>query len=212
MSGLVELGLTSFLLGFTGAVVPGPLFVVVASEAPRVGARAGPIAASSHAALEAAMTCALVLGLSPILASELVRGLVSGIGGTAMLVFAATMIRGALRKEFSTEAVSEKNTHGPLLGGAVATALNPYWYLWWATIAASYFALSFPYGFLGVLAFYLGHISADLIWYSTVSALVAQGGRVLGERLNWLILACGLLLAFFGVQFLWLALGTLSQA
>ena len=191
-------------------MVPGPLFAVVASESPRVGARAGPIAASGHAALEALMTGALALGLSALLASELVKRLVGAIGGLTMLFLAVAMIKGAAKGEFTASSQPQSNgkrgSYGPLLGGILATALNPYWYLWWATVAASYImTCSLPLGLLGVLAFYLGHIAADLTWYSAVSATMAHGGKVLGERLRWLIAGCGLLLTAFGIYFLKLA-------
>jgi hypothetical protein len=43
---LLQLGaifLTSLLVGFSGALMPGPVFAVTVSESPRRGARTGPL-------------------------------------------------------------------------------------------------------------------------------------------------------------------------
>jgi len=204
------LGLLSFALGFTGAVVPGPLLVVVVSESPRRGVAAGFLAVLGHAVLEVAMVAALAAGLDFLLTSPLAEASVALVGGCAMLTFSVIMVWNALRGGYSSES-GRVFPYGPFLGGLAATALNPYWYVWWATVASPYIAASIPLGVVGLSAFYVGHVLADAVWYVPVSAAVGYGGRRLEDRyLNWLILACGVLLALFGVKFLLLASTRLS--
>ena len=196
------LGLLSFALGFTGAVVPGPLLVVVLSESPRRGVAAGFLAVFGHAVLEMAMVAALAVGLGFLLRSPLAEASVALVGGCAMLTFSAIMVWHALKGEYTSKS-GRVFPYGPLLGGLVATALNPYWYVWWATVASPYIAVSVPLGVVGLLAFYVGHVLADAAWYVPVSAVVGYGGRRFEDRyLNWLVLGCGVLLALFGVEFL----------
>jgi threonine/homoserine/homoserine lactone efflux protein len=86
--------------------------------------------------------------------------------------------------------------------GILTSLSNPYWFLWWATIGMAYMTIALKRGWTGVVLFYLGHILADLAWYSLVSGLVASGRRFLGERsYAWLLRACALMLVGFGAYF-----------
>jgi len=49
---------------------------------------------------------------------------------------------------------------------------------------------------------YVGHILADLVWYSFISGLVASGRKFLGTRsYAWLLMVCALVLFIFGLYF-----------
>ncbi|MDI3281462.1 MAG: LysE family transporter, partial [Bacillota bacterium] len=55
---------TSLLLGFTGALVPGPLLTVTLAESARWRFAAGPALIAGHAAVEGALVLAAVKGLA----------------------------------------------------------------------------------------------------------------------------------------------------
>ena len=89
----------------------------------------------------------------------------------------------------------------PIPAGMVASIANPYWFLWWATVGASYVFLALEQGVLGLAAFYSGHILSDLSWNS----LLALAGTTLSKRRLYvaLFLLCGLFLLGLGGYFLW---------
>jgi threonine/homoserine/homoserine lactone efflux protein len=65
----------------------------------------------------------------------------------------------------------------PVLAGALTSAANPYWVIWWATVGLAYLTKSYAAGVVGVSAFYVGHVLGDLTWYSLVSIVIAAGRR-----------------------------------
>ena len=87
--------------------------------------------------------------------------------------------------------------------GMGATLVNPFWYAWWVTVAATYIVAAQSQGWPGVLAFYLGHISADFVWDSVPSGIVGRGRKWLTDRAYAsLIAACGLYLIYLGGVFI----------
>ena len=86
--------------------------------------------------------------------------------------------------------------------GMLMSLANPYWTIWWATIGLGYILYSFKLGLLGVIAFFLGHILADLTWYAAVSFTVAHGRRFMNDRIyRGIIACCAAALLVFGLYF-----------
>jgi threonine/homoserine/homoserine lactone efflux protein len=79
---------------------------------------------------------------------------------------------------------------------------NPYWTIWWVTIGLGYITYSIAFGLPGLLAFFAGHILADLIWYSAVSWSFSHGKRFLNNTAYKSIMGvCGAALTFFALWF-----------
>ena len=66
--------------------------------------------------------------------------------------------------------------------GVLSSLANPYWSLWWATIGLGLLTKAYALGFAGLVAFYLGHITGDLTWYSLISGAIAAGKRFITTR------------------------------
>lgn len=82
------------------------------------------------------------------------------------------------------------------LTGALLSLANPYWIIWWATIGLGYVLSSGKLGFPGVLAFFIGHILADLIWYAFVSLAIHKGRDILPDRVYRILIAvCAIFLS-----------------
>jgi threonine/homoserine/homoserine lactone efflux protein len=85
----------------------------------------------------------------------------------------------------------------------VVSLSNPYWTLWWATLGVALVTKGLEFGLVGIVTFFLGHISSDFAWYTFVSYGVARGRGVISEKVYHAVLAiCGWALLAFGLWFL----------
>lgn len=190
---------TSFVLGLTGAVVPGPLFVVVVAEAGKRGFWAGPLAVAGHGLVELVLTLLLVAGVVKFASNEVVAG-TAGVLGSAALIFLGIKLLRGLRGFKLNRADNRERGLGPFLGAVAATVSNPYWSLWWFTVGLELLVSSMQAGRKGFSLFYLGHVSSDLVWYGVVAAAVVFAKGFLSEaRFRWILAACAL--TFFGYAF-----------
>lgn len=205
---------TSFIIGLSGAVMPGPVLAGTVTHAARQGVLAGPLVVLGHAILEAALLLALVAGLGPILTRPTVGGLVGGVGAVILLWLALGMFKAlpSLRLDLQQ---GRQGAAGPVRDGLLLSLANPYWSLWWATVGLSLVAMSLdsPLGWWGLAVFYVGHISADLVWYLFVSLVVAKGRRFINDlAYRVLVGVCAACMLFFGGYFAVFAWQQLSAA
>lgn len=194
---------TSFVIGLSGAVMPGPVLAVTVSHVARQGVIAGPLVVLGHAILEAALLVALVLGLGPLLIRSGVAGVVGGVGALILVWLAWGMFRSLPRLTLSVEPGAARKA-GPVRDGILLSLANPFWTLWWATVGLSLtaMALETPLGWWGLVIFYFGHISADFLWYLLVALLVAKGRRFINDTAyRWLVGVCAGFLVFFALYF-----------
>ncbi len=212
---LGALFLTSWAIGFSGAVTPGPLLVACISQSARQGFRAGWYVVVGHVLLELLLVVLLSLGLGAVLVRQGVVVGVRVLGGLMLVWMAWGTAAPALRNSIALpspehggldpRAAGARPRAGalePALAGVAATVGGPFWLLWWATVGLSYLTLAAPLGAPGIGAFYTGHIAADLVWYSAVAGAVAGGRRLLTPGVYRIVLvACGLCLAVLGLVF-----------
>ena len=204
----------SFVIGLSGAMMPGPMFVVVVGQTPRHGAWTGPVVVFGHGILESLLVGAVILGLAEFISSPAVITTVALIGGVVLLYMGVDMLRSA--GSLSLFAVSGQmkgsmvDVH-PFWAGILTSLANPYWTLWWATIGLGYMLIASKNGSVGLAVFLIGHIMSDLVWYTTVSTLVAGGKRWLTDSIyRSIIRACGVVLLFFALYFGWRAFHGIS--
>ena len=203
MAGLVAIGMGSFLIAFSGAASPGPVLTITLAESAKRGFKVGPLIVLGHAILEVPVVIAVVVGIGTVLQGPVAVRILGVVGGAVLFWLAWQTYR-----ESSVPLQThqwEENPQGcrdlPLKG--ILTSLsNPYWFLWWATIGLAYLTIAIKKGWAGVASFYVGHILADLVWYSFISGLVASGRKFLGTRsYAWLLMVCALVLFIFGLYF-----------
>ncbi|MBI2116139.1 MAG: LysE family transporter [candidate division NC10 bacterium] len=216
MDSLAAIAITSFLVGLSGAMMPGPVLTVTIGEtAARLrggvpgenfrtrtrGALAGPLIVLGHGILEILLVMGVVLGLGKLLIVGPVIGTIALLGGAVLLWMAWGMLRSVRSLSLQDTTAGEDRRH-PVLAGILTTLCNPYWIIWWATIGLSYIALSLRLGLTGLISFYIGHILSDLLWYGSVSLTLALGRRLLTDRTyRGLVTACAVLLLGFGLYF-----------
>ena len=199
--------LFAFAISLGAVVSPGPVSAAIIGEAPRRGWCVGPLMASGHALMELLFTLAIALGLSAGLASPHLQRLIAAGGGVLLLYIGGSYLhavaRGSIALPKAAADLQRKSLGGLLWLGIVTTLANPFWYAWWATVVPGYLAEAQTLGIAAVLAFYLGHISADFAWDTLLSFTASKGRRLLSERrYRLLIAAMGGFMVYLGLIFL----------
>ena len=93
--------------------------------------------------------------------------------------------------------------------GFALTGLNPYFILWWLTIGSVLIvqALAFA-AIVGVLIMYVCHVWMDYAFLTAIAHMAKKGKSVVGSRYYRLaLIAFGLILVYFGVNFVRGAVG-----
>lgn len=205
---ITALFITAFLVGLSGAMMPGPLLTVTIAESARRGFKAGPLIVLGHAILELALIIALLAGLSLYLQKPVVTTVISVVGGAFLLFMGFNMIKDVLQGRVSLE--SNENNAGksinmhPVMAGILVSVSNPFWSVWWATIGLTYLTIALKSGVMGITSFFSGHIMADLLWYSLIAAAIAGGRRFLKQQVyQTIIMLCGLFLIGLGGYFIY---------
>jgi threonine/homoserine/homoserine lactone efflux protein len=201
---LVFIAASSFMLALSGALVPGPLFTITVSESVKRGFIAGPLIILGHGILELVIILLIIMGITPFLQRESTRLVISVIGGVILIIMGIMLFRDAkdVKLEF-TGKEEERKRFGPVLSGVIGSISNPYWTIWWVTIGLGYLMSSLRFGIMGVVAFFIGHITADLAWYSIISYAVSKGRRLIGDKgYRSMLYVCGVFLILFGGWFL----------
>ncbi len=196
----------SFVIGFSGAMMPGPLLAVGIAETPRHGWQTGPIISLGHAIAEIFVVILLTMGVAAIADSPIVTRVIGVLGGAALLLMGGSMAWDTLKRRinYDPEAVTDRGRHRLAGKGITATLSNPYWFVWWATIGLALLLKSQHMGVSGPIAFYFGHILSDFVWYTVVSILIWKGRRlIMGGGLKILILCCSLFLLYLGGSFIY---------
>lgn len=194
---------SSFIIALSGALMPGPVLTVTVSESARRGVKAGPLMILGHGILELALVLALVGGLAPFFSRDEVFITISLLGGVILLWMAYMMFKELPRLQLKAEDGDEK-PRSLILSGILLSLANPYWLIWWATIGIGYIMYSVRFGIPGIIAFFSGHILADLAWYSLISFGVAKGrGFFTDGFYRRLIGACASFLCVFSCYFLY---------
>ena len=160
---------------------------------------AGALIAVGHGIVELPLIVLIVIGVSRILKMPVVQILI-GLGGAVFLfIMASEILWSALSPE---QERTERVKGTPIMAGIVLTAGNPYFLLWWATIGLGYLLIARRTGAAGLAAFLVGHIMADLIWYTIVSSVATGGKRWLTDGIyRGLIRVCAIVLLGFAVYF-----------
>ena len=206
---LVLIFCSSFLIALSGALMPGPLLTVTVSESGSRGAVAGPLMILGHAILELVLVLALLSGLAPFLQRDEVFAAIALAGGAILFGMAISMLRRLPGLSLSCPADTGRKQN-LILAGIIFSLANPYWLIWWASIGLGYIAYSVQFGVPGVIAFFVGHILADLVWYAFISFGVAMGRRYLSDRAyRGLIGGCAVFLLLFSGYFLYSGFGRL---
>lgn len=206
----------AFITGFSGAMMPGPMLMLVLGQAPIYGMAAVWAIVAGHAVLEIIIVLLLVAGLRPILQRPALRGALGLVGGAVMAWSGVLMMLQADSVALVSGAPPQRVPWVLLLAqGAWVSITNPYFTGWWATIGSGQLAHAAPCNRREYGAFYLGHELSDLVWFALVGLVVLTGATWLSPTVyTWLILVSGAVLValslwfiWTGIRFIWLGAG-----
>jgi threonine/homoserine/homoserine lactone efflux protein len=203
---LMFLAGASFMAGFSGALMPGTVFVAVVLQAARKGWKVGPQIILGHAVLEAPLEMALVLGLSTFIGIQLVRTVVGFVGGAFLLWMSLGLLKASRHAKFPATINGSKSVSShPVLSGLLASSVNPYFYVWWATVGNMFTVKGLEIaGLIGVAVFFLSHWMSDLSWYTFLSWSVSKSRRYMTDQVYRIVLgACGIFLVILGLIFVY---------
>jgi threonine/homoserine/homoserine lactone efflux protein len=196
----------SFAIALSGALAPGPLLAAVIYESTRHGWYAGPMVVLGHAIIEVIMVALIMLGVTRFINNPFALKMISFAGAFILLYFGIQMPLSLSRSSLAMETKNKKRANLTAMGITLSIA-NPYWGIWWLSIGLGLVLAAQQKGFLAVGVFFLGHILADLGWYSAVSLTFSKGKRFISDTAYKIILGiCACVLVGFSVRFVLAAL------
>ena len=211
MKELAEIFFGALVVAFTGALMPGPMLTLVITSVAQKGFWTAFFIVVGHAVLELAVVISFYLGILKYLDNPIVVKVISILGGAFLIYMAISIIVSVLRKKITLDLenrkigtpLGTKNTFIIVGKGVLISLANPYWYIWWVTIGATFMIKSVTYSFAGVSSFYIGHILADFIWYLLVGFIISTGRRFFNQKVYIaILLACSAFLLYLGVKFI----------
>jgi threonine/homoserine/homoserine lactone efflux protein len=203
---MVELFFSALAVGFSGAMMPGPMLTYTIKQSLSCGPRAGFLITLGHALLEIALIILIFLGLNLILQSEAAQITVGLLGGLLLAYMGIGMIVQSAKNNVSVDMDQKQGkARSMLLSGIIICVTNPGFLLWWAVIGLGFVMQSYnTLGLAGVIVYFTGHVCADFIWYGFVSIVVGTTRRFIKQTPYRIIIAVlGALLVFFGASFVW---------
>jgi threonine/homoserine/homoserine lactone efflux protein len=198
--------LTALIMGFSGAMMPGPMLGVTIDGSLKKGAAAGPVVVLGHGIVELILVMVMAFGLRDFFADHRVAGVIGLVGGAFLAWMGYGMVKSAVQKTVFLKNMADSRFGGRNLvwAGVLVSITNPYFTMWWATTGMEMIRQAYALGFLGVAFFYMGHILSDLIWYWGISVGVSRGKRLIRDKVyQWGIFVLGLFLIGFSLYFMY---------
>ncbi|HHW31104.1 MAG TPA: LysE family transporter [Clostridiaceae bacterium] len=202
--------ISAFLIGFSGAMMPGPMLGVTIDGSLKKGWTTGPLIVSGHGILELILIIIMTFGLKDFFSNPTVAGFIGLFGGAFLAWMGYGMLKSGINKTISLENQKTGNIQGKtlrlknlVLTGILVSATNPYFILWWASTGMESIRQAYTLGLIGVIFFFMGHISSDFVWYTAVSTAFSKGKKLIDDRIyRWVIIALGVFIIAYSIYFI----------
>jgi threonine/homoserine/homoserine lactone efflux protein len=211
MNNIYQIFIGSMMVAFSGALVPGPMLTLVVSSVAEKGFWTSFFIVVGHSLLELAVVISFFLGVLKYLENPLIVKIIGILGGLFLLYLGIDIIISIFRKKYVIDfksivkkrTITGKSTGIVIIKGILISLVNPYWYIWWITIGAAFIIKSVEFNIPGISSFYLGHISADFIWYLFIGFLINTGRKFFNQKIyNGILAACSAFLFYLGIRFI----------
>ena len=195
---MLPIVLSVVVISFSGVVMPGPVFAVTVAKGFK-SQLAGIQVALGHALVEVPLILLIYFGFAQFFQNSVVQLVMSILGGGMILWLGISMFRA--RAE-----VVQGGRDLPcnaFTAGILTSILNPFFFVWWATIGSMLIMKFLNFGTMGLIVLIGVHWLFDLLWLSFISVLVYRTRSLWGRKFQeGLFIACSLLLIGFGGWFL----------
>lgn len=197
--------ISAFLIGFSGAMMPGPMLGVTIDGSLKKGYIAGPLVVLGHGILELILIVIMAFGLKDFFSNYTIAGFVGLFGGAFLALMGYDMIKSSLNKTVSLvkQNGENKGERNLVSAGMLVSITNPYFIMWWASTGMESIRQTYAFGAIGVLAFFTGHILSDITWFSAISLAFSKGKKLMNDSVyRWVILILGVLIIMFSIKFI----------
>lgn len=200
--GIILFTATSFIVGLSGAMVPGPMLTVTISDTLKKGFIAGPKVVFGHFIAEFSLIILIFAGLGWLISSNFAIFIIGTIGGLIM-IFMGFQISRSSKSLLLEKNDAVRSDYGPILNGILTSISNPYFFIWWATIGWAFMLKGIELaGIIGAVGFMIGHWCSDFGWFSTVSLFTSKGSNIMTDNHYKIIMnLSGVFLIILGVYF-----------
>lgn len=199
MYDIFQMFILGFVIGLTGALAPGPTLVATINASIAGNWTTGLKVSLGHLIVELFLVVLILFGLASVALPY--TSAIAGIGGLALILFGGLTIAGSRKATLSNKPVQPFSS--PYMAGAITSAANPYFWIWWLSIGSAMIIAGLQGGLVFVGIFMIGHWSADTAWYTLVSTGVSKGRTILYDSAyRKIITICGIFLLLFGMYYL----------
>lgn len=191
---LFSLGL---VVGFGGAIIPGPLLAFTVFDTSRKKRVTGPRIILGHAVWESIIILIILLGFGDLITQNIL--IIYVLGGVALAIIGVIMMR-SKREEVS---MKKSRVDSSFAGGIFYTAFNPTQPLWWATGGLALLLTGLEMmSTIGVLVVTAGHWLSDLVYYSFISFAVKRNEQHIVPHQKTIAIVLGIFMMSLGTYFL----------
>jgi threonine/homoserine/homoserine lactone efflux protein len=193
--------LSVFVISISGVMQPGIVTAMTIAKSFK-SPWTGPLVALGHAVIEVPLILLVYFGFTQFFQKTSVQ-LALSIAGGGMFIFLGIVIFRA-RTRITQE--GKDLPYSAFTAGILTSILNPFFWLWWATIGSMLVMKLENFGVTGLLSFVLAHWLCDLVWLSIISFFVYYTQRLWGRQATRVqeavFIICSLLLVGFGGWYL----------
>jgi len=189
--------LSVVVISLSGVMMPGLMFgvtLVKSLKSPWAGVKI----ALGHAVIEVPLTLVIYFGFARFFENTVVQLVLSLLGGGMIIWLGISMFRARAEMVHG----SKDLPYNAFIAGILTSALNPFFWLWWATIGSMLVMKFLDFGIMGLAVFIVVHWLCDLVWLSFVSNLVYRTHSLWGRKFQeGLFITGSLLLVGFGIWY-----------
>jgi threonine/homoserine/homoserine lactone efflux protein len=197
---LITFLITATAISLSGVLAPGPMTAATLAAGTR-SRHAGAMIAVGHGVVEFPLMLVIIAGAGSVFKLAPVR-LGIGLAGGLFLLLMGVQLLLAARTAIGDAVPADARP--PFLTGIVLSGGNPYFLIWWATVGLALATQAVELGILAFALFAVVHWLCDLVWLEALSLASHQGTRLLGGRLQQVVLVvCAAMLLGFGGKFLY---------
>jgi len=191
---MLPLLLSVVAISLSGVMMPGIMLAMTIAKSYR-SPWAGTLIALGHAVIEVPLILLIYFGFAQFFENIIVQLVLSIVGGAMIIWLGISMFRARVE-------ITQKGKDLPynaFTAGILTSALNPFFWVWWATIGSMLVMKFLDFGVTGLILLIIVHWLCDLVWLTFVSVLVYRTHSLWGRKFHeGLFIGCGLLLIGFG--------------